>query len=95
MLTDYLLGWNIKRHCPEVHPLVRVYARDDKEDARSLSTSTPESAKSEDDSSLILLHHLDTETEGDGEGDQHHQQGQHGQQQGAAARTGCVSWNNH
>ena len=90
-ISYYLLWGNIKRHSSEVNLLVRVYAREDEEDARTFSSSRPESTKSEDYCSLILLHHLDTETERDGQGDHHHQHGQQGEQQGAAARASCVS----
>ena len=72
---------------------MRVNAGDDKEDAGSLSPSWSESAKPEDDCSLILLHHLDTEAEGGWEGDQHHQQGEYGQEQGTPAWTTRVLCN--
>ena len=91
MVADYLLGRHIKGDRPEVNLLVGVNAGDDEEDAWTLCTSRPESAKPEDDCSFILLHHLDTETEGYGEGDHHHQQGQQGQQQGTASWTSRVS----
>ena len=62
-ISYYLLWGNIKRHSSEVNLLVRVYARKDEEDARTFSSSRPESAESEDYCSLILLHHFDAEAE--------------------------------
>ena len=76
----YLLRRHIKGNSPKVNFLVRVYARHDKEDSRTLRTSWSESAKPEDDSSLVLLHNLDTEEEGGRESDHHQQHGQQGQQ---------------
>ena len=72
---------------------MRVNAGDDKEDAGPLCTSRSESAKPEDDCSLLFLHYLNTETEGGLEGEQHHHQGDYGKEQSAQARATRVFCN--
>ena len=53
-----LLRWNIKRHGPEVHFLVRINTGDDEEYAWALCTALHQATKAEYHSSLVFLHYL-------------------------------------
>ena len=74
-------------HRPEVDLLVGVNAGKDEEYARPLGSARPQPAQPEYHGPLVLLHHLDGEEERDWEREEDEQEGEHGQQQGAAAGT--------
>ena len=57
-LQFYLLWGNIKTDRPEVHLPVVVHTGNDEEYPGSLRSSFPQSSQSEDDGSLVFLHHL-------------------------------------
>ena len=59
--------------------LIQVNTRDDKEDPRPPSTTTQDSPQTEYDGLLILLDHLDHQTEGEGKG--HRDQDNRGEDQ--------------
>ena len=54
----YLLWGNIKTDRPEVHLPVVVHTGNNEEDPGALRSSFPQPAQSEDDGSLVFLHHL-------------------------------------
>ena len=54
----YLLRRDVERDRPEVDTPVRVYARDDAEDAGPFRASLPQTAEAKDDRPLVLCHNL-------------------------------------
>ena len=59
LLDIHLLGRDVKCLGPHVNDLECVHTRNNKEDARTPSSSSQEAAHAEDDSSLELLDHLE------------------------------------
>ena len=90
-------------HGPHVNLLKDVDARDDKEDARTSSSSGEEATKTEDHRTFVFLHsvtlhpfilesdpylnNLDHDIEGEGEGGKDEKQGANGEEKGADAGT--------
>ena len=80
---EHLLGRDLVGHGPEVHTRVLVYARQDEEQARARGSALLQPAQSEDDRSLVLLHHLHAVAEGEGQGDEDQDDGEEGEDHGA------------
>ena len=59
--TIYLLRRNVKSYSSKIHFLVRVNARNDEEDARTLGSSLEQAPQPEYDCSLIFLDYLQTQ----------------------------------
>ena len=59
--TTHLLRRNIKSHSSKIHFLVRVNARNDEEDARTLGSSLDQAPQPEYDCSLIFLDYLQSQ----------------------------------
>ena len=90
-------------HGPHVNLLKDVNARDDKEDARTSSSSGEEPTKTENHRTFIFLHsltshpfilasdsnlnNLDHDIEGEGEGGEDEKEGADGEEEGADAGT--------
>ena len=53
--VDYLLWWNLKCLTPHIYFLINIHTGNYKEDPRTTCSSCKKSAKSEYDSSLVLL----------------------------------------
>ena len=64
----HLLWRDIEADCPEVDLLVSVNAGHDEEQAGSLRSPGSQPSQPEDDRSLVLLDHLDTHEEREGQG---------------------------
>ena len=72
---------------PHVNFLINIKTRNDKEDTGTPGSSRYKSAKSEDDSSLVLLDNLHSEEEAEGESGQDQHDGEHLEQVGEQIRT--------
>ena len=62
------MRWNLEGLRSHIYLLVNIHTGDDKEDPGTPGSSRHQPAQSEDDGSLVLLDHLDSEEEGEGEG---------------------------
>ena len=89
------MGWHVKGHGSKVDLFVRVHTWHDKEEARSLSSTRPESTQAKDNCSLVLLDHLDSDAEREGQGDEHQHERDEREEHGTYAgplRIGCKRW---
>ena len=82
----YLLWGDVKTDRPQVDLPVVVHAGNDEEDPGTLRSSFPQPAQSEDDGSLVLLHHLHCDEETEGEGDHDEEEGEESDETGAEPR---------
>ena len=71
---------NIEVPDPEINLLVNIHTRNDEEYARTTCSSRQKTTKPEDDSSLVLLDHLDAAPDREGEGDDDQEVGEDGDQ---------------
>ena len=55
----YLLGWNIKGNCSEIHFFVCVDTGHDEEETRAFGAPRSQATKAENNSSLVLLDNLE------------------------------------
>merc|ERR1719209_2128518 len=85
VLGQDLLRRDLIGHRPHVNLLKDVDARDDKEDARTSSSSCEKPTKTEDHRSFVFLNNLDDNIEGEGEGGEDEEQGANGEEEGADA----------
>ena len=88
-----LLRWYLIGSCPQVYLLINIYTRNNKEDSRTPGSTREKAPQSEDDSSLVLLDHLDCVEEGEGEGDDDQEDGEEGEKMTAKTRTFFTSCN--
>ena len=91
-LVSYFLRRDLESCCPHINLLVHVNAGDDKEDPRAAGSSSHEATQPEDDGPLVLLHHLDSQQEGGGQGDQDQEDRQQCYQKRTNVRSFVTFW---
>lgn len=84
--VSYLLWGHIECDHSHVHLGVVVNTGQDEEDPRAPGSTRQKTTQPEDDSSLVLLHHLHCEEETEGEGDDDEEEGEESDEAGADSR---------